>query len=82
MDENNTTGIEEITEEPKNKRKTHTSTAVKHKYNNKTYDRITIFVRKEISEKYKKKCEESGIPYSKILKESIDEFLKGDEGNE
>lgn len=58
------------------KRKTTTSTAVKAKYNAKTYDRIVVNVRKEIAEQYKAKCDELGIPYSQPLHEAIENFLK------
>lgn len=58
------------------KRKTTTSTAVKAKYNAKTYDRIVVNVRKEIAEQYKAKCDELGIPYSQPLHEAIESFLK------
>ena len=60
------------------KRKTTTSTAVKAKYNAKTYDRIVVNVRKEIAEQYKTKCDELGISYSQPLHEAIETFLNND----
>lgn len=61
--------------EAKAKRKTHTSSEVKRRYNDKTYDRLTIMVRKEISKQYKDKCESLGITYSQPLHEAIQKFL-------
>lgn len=58
------------------KRKTHTSSAVKMRYNKKTYDRITLEVRKEVAEKYKAKCKEKGITYSEPLHNAIKAFLE------
>lgn len=59
----------------KDKRKTHTSSAVKARYNAKTYDRIQINVRKEKAAAYKAKCDELGITYSEPLHKAIDEIL-------
>ena len=64
-----------IAEQEKAKRKTHTSTAVKNRYNAKTYDQIVIKVRKEKSAAYKAKCDELGITYSEPLHKAIDEIL-------
>lgn len=62
-------------DELKPKRKTHTSSEVKMRYNKKTYAQINISVRKEIAEEYKAKCNELGVPYSRPLIVAIMKFL-------
>ena len=57
------------------KRKTHTSTAVKARYNAKAYDPITVRIPKEQAAAFKAKCLERGIPQAQILKKAIEEFL-------
>ena len=57
------------------KRKTHTSTEVKRRYNQKTYSQIIISVKKDTATKFRNKCEEKGISYSEVLKKAIEEFL-------
>ena len=59
----------------KPKRKTHTSSEVKARYNAKTYDRIQINVRKDKAAAYKAKCDELGITYSEPLHKAIDDLL-------
>ena len=62
--------------EVKPKRKTTTSTAVKARYNKKTYDRITICVAKDKAQAFKAKCAECGVSQAQILKDAIDRFLE------
>ena len=62
-------------EEIKPKRKTHTSTQVKSRYNAKTYDRIYLSVPKDKAADYKAKCKELGISYSEPLHRAIDDIL-------
>lgn len=57
------------------KRKTKTSTAVKRRYNEKTYDNIAVRVPKETAEAFKKKCVEENIPQAQIIKQAIQAFL-------
>ena len=57
------------------KRKTHTSTAVKARYNKKAYDQIAIRVPKETAETFKAKCAAEGIPQAQIIKKAIEEFI-------
>lgn len=63
----------------KPKRKTHTSTEVKDRYNKKTYTRIAFSVKKEVAEEYKEKCKQLGITYSQAFHEAIDEILSKEE---
>lgn len=58
------------------KRKTTTSSAVKQRYNQKTYDVISIRAPKEMAEAFKAKCAADGIPQAQIIKKAVEEFLK------
>lgn len=60
------------------KRKTHTSTAVKNRYNKKTYDRINISLPKAMSAAFKSKCAELGVSQTQIIKKAIEDFLNGE----
>ena len=60
------------------KRKTHTSTAVKRRYNEKTYTIISASVPKETAAAFKAKCIAEGIPQAQVIKKAIDQFLKDD----
>ena len=62
-----------VVEKPK--RKTRTSNEVKKRYNMKTYDRLTIVVRKDIAQEYKRRCMELGLSYSQPLHKAIEDFL-------
>ena len=57
------------------KKRTKTSTAVKQRYNEKTYDVISIRVPKETAEAFKKKCVAEGVPQAQIIKKAITEYL-------
>lgn len=61
------------------KKKTHTSTEVKNRYNKKTYTRISLSVKNDIAEKYKAKCKEKNIPYVAPLHEAINNFLSNED---
>ncbi len=58
------------------KRKTKTSTEVKQRYNQKTYDVISVRVPKNIAEAFKQKSVAEGIPQAQIIKQAIENFLK------
>lgn len=57
------------------KRKTHTSTEVKARYNKKVYDTISIRVPKELATAFKEKCTAENIPQAQVIKKAIEEFL-------
>lgn len=57
------------------KRKTHTSTAVKQRYNEKVYDVISVRVPKEQAAAFKAKCAETGISQAQVIKNAIAAFL-------
>jgi len=60
---------------PEAKRKTHTSTEVKRRYNEKTYTLISASVPKETAAAFKAKCTAEGIPQAQIIKKAIEDFL-------
>lgn len=60
---------------PKPKRKTHTSTEVKRRYNEKTYTLISASVPKAMAEAFKAKCAERGIAQAQVIKQAISAFL-------
>lgn len=57
------------------KRKTHTSTEVKARYNKKVYDTISIRVPKELSATFKEKCTKENVSQAQVIKTAIEEFL-------
>lgn len=57
------------------KRKTHTSTEVKRRYNEKTYTIISASVPKETAAAFKAKCAAENIPQAQIIKKAIKQFL-------
>lgn len=58
-----------------NKRKTKTSTAVKARYNKKTYEVVRASIPKEMAEAFKKKCADTGKPQAQIIKKAVEDFL-------
>lgn len=58
------------------KRKTKTSSAVKQRYNQKTYGAVTAYVPKELAAAFKEKCAAEGIPQAQVIKKAIEEFLE------
>lgn len=62
-------------DENKPKRKTRTSAAVKNRYNNKTYGRVSVAIKKELVAAFKEKCLEKGISQTEIIKKAIEAFL-------
>lgn len=57
------------------KRKTRTSTAVKSRYNAKTYDLISVRVPKDLAAKFRAKCERTGTPQAQVIKRAISNYL-------
>ena len=57
------------------KRKTHTSTAVKQRYNQKTYGTIKVLLPKELVAEFKEKCTARGVSQASIVKAAIERFL-------
>ena len=59
----------------KAKRKTRTSSAVKRRYNQKTYTAITAMLPKELAARFKAKCAEDGISQAAVIKAAVERFL-------
>ena len=57
------------------KRKTHTSTAVKRRYNDKTYTMVRASLPKDLVARFKEKCEADGIPQAQVIKKAVVDFL-------
>lgn len=57
------------------KRKTKTSTEVKRRYNEKTYDNIFARIPKDTAAAFKAKCIAEGISQAQIIKKAIEDFL-------
>lgn len=58
------------------RRRTKTSTEVKSRYNQKTYDVISIRVPKELAAAFREKCDAEGAVQAQIIKKAIEEFLQ------
>ena len=57
-------------------RKTTTSSEVKNRWNAAHYTRITIFLDKDEAEQYKEKCKKLNLPFSRVPKDAISDFLR------
>lgn len=57
------------------KRKPKTSSAVKRRYNAKTYGTITACLPKAMVEEFKTKCSELGVSQAQIVREAVEAFL-------
>lgn len=63
------------------KRKTHTSTEVKNRYNNKVYSQLAVKLPKDLVSDFKEKCTAEGVPQARIIKKAIEDFLKNTDEN-
>lgn len=61
--------------EEKAKRKTKTSSAVKNRYNAKTYSSIVAMLPKELVAAFKAKCKATGISQAQIVRDAVEKFL-------
>ena len=59
----------------KAKRKTRTSSAVKRRYNQKTYTAVTAMLPKELAAAFKAKCAEQGVSQASVVKAAVERFL-------
>ena len=57
------------------KRKTHTSSEVKRRYNQKIYSAVKVELPKDLVARFKEKCKTEGISQAQIVKKAIEEFL-------
>lgn len=62
-----------MTEQPK--RKTHTSTQVKARYNKKVYSTISVQLPKELVANFKEKCKVEGVSQAQIIKKAVEDYL-------
>lgn len=62
--------MDDTTQKPK--RKTTTSTAVKARYNKKTYKQFNVQIRPELFEKIDNYCKDNNLSRSQFLKNAID----------
>lgn len=62
--------MDDTTQKPK--RKTTTSTAVKARYNKKTYKQFNVQIRPELFEKIDNYCKDNDLSRSQFLKNAID----------
>lgn len=60
---------------PEEKKKAHTSSEVKRRYNNKVYSRIVAELPKELVAAFKATCKERGVSQAYVLKKAIEDFL-------
>lgn len=58
-----------------NEQKTHTSSAVKRRYNSKVYASVAVQLPKELVAEFKAKCKDTGISQAQVVKEAIIKFL-------
>lgn len=56
--------------------KTHTSTAVKRRYNEKVYSQVSALIPKELAARFKQTCAERDIPQRQVLIDAITKFLE------
>lgn len=57
------------------KRKTKTSTAVKNRYNAKTYDTVRASIPKDLAAAFKAACIERGVSQAQVIKAAVEAFL-------
>lgn len=57
------------------KRKSHTSSEVKARYNAKVYSNLSLKLHKELVANFKEKCSEEGVSQASVIKKAIEEYL-------
>lgn len=60
------------------KRKTHTSSEVKRRYNSKVYSAVTAQVPKELAAAFREKCKAEGVSMAAVLKKAMEDFIAGE----
>ncbi len=58
------------------KRKTTTSSEIKHRYNNKVYATVRAELPKDLVNEFKEICKEKNISQASVLKSSIEKFIE------
>ena len=57
------------------KRKPHTSSEVKRRYNSKVYSAVSVQLPKDLVARFKEKCKAEGISQAQVVKKAIENFL-------
>lgn len=57
------------------KRKPHTSSEVKRRYNEKVYSTVKAQLPKDLVARFKEKCKAEGISQAQVVKKAIEAFL-------
>ena len=65
----------DLTNTEKPKRKTHTSSAVKRRYNNKTYSRITVDLSKALVAEFKETLARNGETTASVIRAAIEKYI-------
>ena len=52
-----------------------TSTAVKQRYLDKTYDRVSVRLPKDLVQAFKEACTARGISQAQVVRSAIEDFL-------
>lgn len=63
-----------MADEPKKKH--HTSTAVKLRYNRKMYSQISCLLPKQLVADFKATCKEHGDPQAQVIRRALEEYIK------
>ncbi len=58
------------------KRKTHTSTEVKARYNAKVYSSLHFQLPKELVASFKEKCTREGVSQAAVVRKAIEDYLE------
>lgn len=62
-----------MADEPKKKH--HTSTAVKLRYNRKMYSQISCLLPKQLVADFKAACKERGDPQARIIRRALEDYI-------
>ncbi len=57
------------------KRKTHTSTEVKRRYNSKVYKTVIAQLPNDLVDAFKAKCAAEGVSQASVIKQAIENYL-------
>ena len=55
--------------------KTHTSSAVKRRYNNKVYSPVTVYLPKDLVAQFKEQCVTREVSQASVVRAAIEQFL-------
>ena len=61
---------------PEIKRKTHTSTQVKQRYNDKVYTAMTFRIPNELASEFKRICVNNDLSQAKIIKDAMQRIVE------